>query len=353
MVELHLHRFELHQKRPFKVSYGAYSSQRCVIAELRDQDCRGFGEATVFAAYGVTEAALTGALQRASQRLAAERFTTPQALRDCYLPQTGDCPFACAALDAAAWDLFGKIAGAPVHTLLGLPKRPLPPTAFSIGLESVEETAARVREVQDWPILKLKLGNDDDLARVAAVRAITGAEIRVDVNGGWGAAETIDKAGRLKELGVESIEQPLPADDWDGMAAIAGQTALPLYADEAVHSQVTFEAALTLFDGIALKTMKLGGITPTLAMIDQARAAGKAIALGCMPESTIGVSSTLQLATLADQLDIDSIALLRTDLAHGVQLDRGTILPTALPGLGFETRFPEPVPPSRNCHALS
>lgn len=354
MPELGVLAFDLHQKRPFKVSYGAYSQQRCVIVRLADQGQQGFGEATVFAAYGVRETILIEALERARKAIRGVAFTTPQALRALYLPLIGHCPFACAAIDAAAWDLYGRIADRPVREMLGLAQAPIPPSAYSIGLEDVEETAHRAAEMRDWPIIKLKLGDQWDIARVRAVRAVTDAVLRVDANGGWSVEETVEKARQLRDLGVESIEQPLPADDWAGMAALKGRSALPIYADEACHSAESFAAALALFDGVTLKTMKLGGITPALDLIARAKAAGRQVALGCMPESTIGVSSTVQIASLADQLDIDSIVLIREDLAEGVRLERGLVRPTALPGLGFEIRFTdEPTQPGRLLHALS
>lgn len=354
MLEIRTHALEVHQKRPFKVSYGSYSMQRCVIVQLSDREHSGFGEATVFAVYGVTESALGVALAEAARILSGQEFTTPGALRELYLPAIGHCPFACAALDAAAWDLFGKIAGLPVSELLDLSARPIPPSAYSVGLETPDETARRAAEVRDWPIIKLKLGDEDDLSRVEAVRAVTPAAIRVDANGAWGWEETLRKAEQLARLGVESIEQPLAADDWKGMEKISGQAALPIFADEACHSPESFEAALDLYDGVTLKTMKVGGITPALAMIARARAAGRRIALGCMPESTIGVSSTIQIASLADQLEIDSIVLISNDLAQGVRLDRGKVIPTRAPGLGFEVRFPaDSVQTGRLPNALS
>ena len=156
--------------------------------------------------------------------------------------QLADDPFALCALDQAAYDLWGKQQGAPVYQLWGLDAANNPVSDFTIGIDTIEQMVAKlqngeVQEVPDWPIYKIKLGTADDIEIVRELRQHTDATFRVDANCGWSVDETIENSRQLKDLGVEFIEQPLPADDRDGALRVYQDSALPIIADESCLSE--------------------------------------------------------------------------------------------------------------------
>ncbi len=182
---------------------------------------------------------------------------------------------------------------------------------------------AKLREVPDWPLYKIKLGTADDVAIVRELRRHTDAVFRVDANCGWTESETIANSHRLKELGVEFIEQPLPAEDRDGAKRVYQESALPIIADESCISERDVELCADRFHGVNIKLVKCGGLTPARRMIQHARELGLKVMVGCMTESSVGISAIAQLLPLLDYVDMDGAALLAEDIATGVTVERG------------------------------
>jgi L-alanine-DL-glutamate epimerase-like enolase superfamily enzyme len=234
-----------------------------------------------------------------------------------------DEPFALCALDQAAHDLWGKQQAAPVYKLWGLSTDQMPVSNFTIGIDRIVRMVAKLNEVPDWPVYKIKLGTPDDLQIVRELRRHTDALFRVDANCGWSVAETIENSHLLKELGVEFIEQPLPADDRDGARQVYQDSGLPIIADESCITESDVEQCADCFHGVNIKLVKCGGLTPARRMISQARELGLKVMVGCMTESTVGISAIAQLLPLLDYVDMDGAALLAQDIAKGVTVDRG------------------------------
>ena len=180
-----------------------------------------------------------------------------------------------------------------------------------------------MNEFPGWPVYKIKLGTDRDLEIVRHLRRHTDAAFRVDANCGWSADETIRNSFELKKLGVEFIEQPLPADQWDAMRNVFAESALPVIADESCIVESDVERCAEFFHGINIKLMKCGGLTPARRMIQQARRLNLQVMVGCMTESTVGISAIAQLLPLLDYVDMDGALLLGADIATGVTLDQG------------------------------
>ena len=199
----------------------------------------------------------------------------------------------------------------------------LPASNYTIGLDTIERMAAKMDEYADWPIFKIKLGTADDLKIVRELRRHTSAVFRVDANCAWTADEAIVNARELKELGVEFIEQPLAAGDWAGMRRVFSQSALPLVADESCQTEEDVERCQGVFHGINIKLSKCGGMTPARRMIAHARGLGLKVMMGCMTESTVGISAIAQFLPLLDYVDMDGAELIARDVATGVRLDRG------------------------------
>lgn len=328
-LKLRTHQFDLPLRHPFTISRGTITVQPTLIVELDDDRHRGFGEATTNEYYGMTMSHMLDSLERVRELVETSTWNEPTELWEQAAPRLHDCPFALCALDQASYDLWGKRQGQPVHRLLGLDRLlgltidVIPRSSFTIGIDTIDRMVAKLREIPDWPIYKIKLGTPHDLDIVRQLREHTAAVLRVDANCGWSVEETIANSHQLKELGVEFIEQPLPANDWSGAKQIFQQSALPIIADESCLAMPDVDRCEGHFHGINIKLVKCGGITPARRMIERARALKLKVMVGCMTESTVGISAIAQLLPLLDYVDMDGAALLRSDIADGVRVIAG------------------------------
>ena len=323
MLQLLAHQYRLPLRHPFTISRSTVSEQPTLIVELSDGRYSGFGEATTNDYYGMTMSRMVESIQRVVDLVESIDELDPPALWRSACEQLGDEPFTLCALDQAAYDLWGKQQGAPLYRLWGLDPSRIPQSNFTIGIDTIEKMVAKLHEVPDWPIYKIKLGTADDIRIVRELRGHTDAVFRVDANCGWSVSETIDNSQHLKELGVEFIEQPLPAEDRDGAAAVFQESALPIIADESCIAEQDVEHCAGFFHGINIKLVKCGGLTPARRMIQQARELGLKVMVGCMTESTVGISAIAQLLPLLDYVDMDGAELLARDIATGVTVERG------------------------------
>jgi L-alanine-DL-glutamate epimerase-like enolase superfamily enzyme len=240
-----------------------------------------------------------------------------------------------AALDAALHDLQGKVLGVPVWKLLGLP-RVGPPTSWTIWLGDPDDMARRTERVAGrFKRLKLKLGGGDglDVDRVQAVRSRTELPLQVDVNEWWTLAEALDTIPRLAELGVEYVEQPLPAGDPDG-PELKRRSSVPIYVDEDCHTLADVATCAEIAHGINIKLAKSGGIREGVRMAHAARALGLGVMLGCMVESGLGIAAACVVAPLCDHVDLDGNLLIAEDPCPGVAFVDGVQVPAEEPGLG-------------------
>lgn len=240
-----------------------------------------------------------------------------------------------AALDAALHDLQGKLLGVPVWKLLGLP-RVGPPTSWTIWLGDPDDMARRTERVTGrFRRLKLKLGGGDglDVERVRAVRARTELPLQVDVNEWWTLEEALEAIPQLAELGVEYVEQPLPAGD-PGGAELKRRSPVPIYVDEDCHTLADVAACAEIAHGVNIKLAKSGGIREGIRMAHAARALGLGVMLGCMVESGLGIAAGCVVAPLCDHVDLDGNLLIAEDPCPGVAFVDGVQVPGEGPGLG-------------------
>ncbi len=240
-----------------------------------------------------------------------------------------------AALDMALWDWKGKAVGQPVWKLLGVPSGRMPQTTFSIGIDTTEVMKEKVKEAAPYPLLKVKVGLPGDEENVTAIRSVTKKPIRVDANEGWKSVEeAVKKIAWLKTMGIEFVEQPLPAARNADMKAVKAASALPLVADESCLHVKDLPGLVGLFDGVNAKLAKCGGITHASELAALGRALGFRLMLGCMIESSLGIAAAVAVAPLFDWLDLDGNLLVANDPWKGLTLKDGRWeLPTA-PGLG-------------------
>jgi len=322
-MELYLHEVDLPLRHTFTISHGSTDVQRDLIVELREGPFRGYGEASSIPYYGVTIEAMRQSLESVRAAIENWQMGDPVELWQAVLPQLSDNRFALCALDQAAHDLWGKLRGQPVYRLWGLRTDHTPLSNYTIGIDSVDRMVAKMLEVPNWPVYKIKLGTPDDLKIIRELRRHTKSAFRIDANTGWTVDETIANSGELRQLGVEFIEQPLPAGDWDGMRRVHAKSVLPVIADESCIVEDDVDRCAGHFHGVNIKLTKCGGLTPARKMIARARELDLQVMVGCMTESTVGISAIAQLLPLLDYVDMDGAMLLARDVATGVRLEAG------------------------------
>jgi L-alanine-DL-glutamate epimerase-like enolase superfamily enzyme len=335
-MEIKLHAYDLPLRHTFTISRESITSQPTLIVELTQEGVSGCGEATSNKYYGFTIERMAKDLAALSPLLAATTLDEPTALWAACRPRLTDDPFALCALDQAAHDLWGKLRRQPVWKLWGLSTENVPASDYTIGIDKIDAMVSKLNEFPGWPIYKIKLGTDRDLEIVRALRQHTTATFRVDANCGWTAEQTIANSRELKALGVEFIEQPLkPQLPEADHRRVKEQSALPIIADESCIVEADVRKCQGLFHGVNIKLVKCGGLTPARRMIEEARSLGLSVMVGCMTESTVGISAIAQLLPLLDYVDMDGAVLLAEDVATGVRLDRGRCLYPDVAGNGI------------------
>lgn len=333
MMKLTIRSFELPLRHTFTISYDSRDMQETLVVALQQDGHKGYGEATSNPYYGFTIESMTEVLESIREQIETADLTSPEEFWSGMQPHLADNPFALCALDIAANDLFGKIKGQPLYQLWGLNADKMPLTDYTIGIDTIDNMVKKLKE-QPWPIYKIKLGTPEDVAIVKELRKHTDAVFRVDANGAWGVAETIENAKQLKPLGVEFIEQPMRADDLEGMKEVYQHSVLPLIADESCITETDVAKCHGHFHGVNIKLVKCGGLTPARRMIAEAKKLNMKVMVGCMTESSIGISAIAQLLPLLDYVDMDGALLLREDIAKGVTIDYGKVSYSSLDGTG-------------------
>jgi L-alanine-DL-glutamate epimerase-like enolase superfamily enzyme len=329
---------QLRTKHPFIIARGGQSDYRTVWVRLTDADgVEGWGEAAPTKFYGETADSAIAALHFYGTALPSDPFQLEDAERRWETMLRGNAA-ARAALSAAVHDLAGKRLGIPVFRMWGLDPCKAPKSTFTIGLDTSERIRAKVLEADQYPILKVKLGTDRDIEILRTIREATDKEVRVDANCGWTVKGAIRMLPVLEEFGVTVLEQPLPPEDLDGLAAVTAQSDIPVIADESCVTSLDIPPLVGKVDGINIKLAKCGSLREALRMIAIARAHGLMVMIGCMIESSLGVTAAAHLTPLVDIVDLDGAALLANDPFVGAHIDGGQVtLPTG-PGLGVRRR---------------
>lgn len=320
---LRVHRERWPLARAFAISRGAKIAAEVVVAEISDGALVGRGECVPYARYGETPAAVAALVEEQAPAIAAG--LDHQALQ-ARLPAGA----ARNALDCALWDLEAKAAGRRVWDIAGLPAPVATVTAETIGLATPEQmaAAAALLAAADRPLIKLKLDRDAIVARVQAVRAAApAARLIVDANEAWDRATLAAVVPALAALGVEVIEQPLPAADDDALAGYRGPVAL--CADESLHTTADVARLADGYRMVNVKLDKAGGLSEALACVRAARAAGLGVMLGCMVATSLAMAPALLLAAAADIVDLDGPLWLAEDRPHALTYRDGRVFPPA------------------------
>lgn len=320
----------LNLRTPFRIAHGVSEQRHNVIVRLDD----ALGEAAAVAYHGETPSKIMDYLAAAADRVGADPF----ALEDTLNALPAGSQAARAAIDMALHDCWGKALGQPLYRLFGLNPDRLPPTSFTIAMDEPAVMAQRAREA-NLPILKIKLGSGDDEAMVRAIRSATTAKLRVDANAGWSREQAAQLIPRLAQYDLEFVEQPLPVGDVDGLRWLRAQKlGVPIFADESIKTARDVAAHAGAVDGVVIKLMKTGGLREAWRAIATARALDMQVMIGCMVETSIGVTAAAHLAALCDYADLDGPLLISNDPYAGVRYDGARLILPAQPGLGIVDR---------------
>ena len=241
-----------------------------------------------------------------------------------------------AAIDIALMDWVGQKLKIPLYSYFGLDPAETPLTTFSIGIDTPEITKQKTREADDFPILKVKVGLATDEPTIEAVRSVTKKPLRVDANEGWtDKEEAVRKINWLEKMGVEFIEQPMPAEMIEETRWVRSRVHIPVIADEACQRASDIPKLRDAFDGVNVKLDKSGGMLEAYRMIQIAKALGMKTMLGCMVSSSVSVTAAAHLSPLVDYADLDGNLLISNDPFHGVRVEKGKLILPKTPGLGL------------------
>jgi L-alanine-DL-glutamate epimerase-like enolase superfamily enzyme len=326
-VQLSARSVTLRLAETFTISRGSEDIAEVVEVEIRHGDVSGFGEAAPIDRYDESASSALAWLEQ------VELGDDPFALDEITERLPAGEQAARAAVDAALYDLQGKLAGQPVYKLLGV-RRAGPPTSWTVWLGDPDDMARRAERAaaRGFRRLKLKLGGRDglDAERVRAVRGVSDLPLQCDVNEAWTLEEALDY---LPQLDLDYCEQPLDAGD-PGGPELKRRSPVPIYVDEDCHTLADVAACAERAHGINIKLAKSGGIREAVRMVHAARALDLGVMLGCMVESSLGIAAGAHIASLMDHIDLDGNLLLAEDPWHGVGFVDGVQLPGDASGLG-------------------
>jgi L-alanine-DL-glutamate epimerase-like enolase superfamily enzyme len=319
-------------ERTFAIARSSADAFERVILELEESGVVGCGEAAPTRYYGQSAGGVAAALE-------GVEIPDPWDIEGALAKNEHLPPTARAALDAALHDLAARRLGVPLYRLLGL-ARPEPTSAYTLAIAEPETTVEEAKRLSSFPILKMKVGGWRDVETVRAVAAFSEAELWVDANEAFSPEEAPDVATELKSLGVRVIEQPVPASA--GPEALRRTTEaahpVPVVADESAIVAGDVPGLAGCVSGVNVKLAKCGGVRGALAMIHTARALGMTVMLGCMVETSLGISAAAHISGVVDLVDLDGAMLLADDPFEGIGYEEGRLIFSDEPGLGVRPR---------------
>ena len=329
--------YDLELNHTFTISGFSRKTTPVVLTRIEYDGLEGYGEASLPPYLGETQASVIEFLKKVD----LSSFSDPAHLEEIMAYVDGiaiNNTAAKAAVDIALHDLAGKMIGAPWHRMYGLDKTNVPDTTFTIGIDSDEVVREKTREALGrFNILKVKVGGPDDKRMIEAIRSVTDLPLAVDANQGWkDRRQALDMIFWLKEKGVVMVEQPMPKTELDHIAWLTGESPLPIFADESVQRLTDVERLKGVFSGINIKLMKCTGMHEAWKMRNLAQALGMKVMMGCMTETSCGISAAAQLYAGMDFADLDGALLIGNDCFDGAKLENGKIIASDLPGIGVK-----------------
>ncbi|MFZ4773821.1 MAG: dipeptide epimerase [Terrimicrobiaceae bacterium] len=318
----------IHPKTVFRISRGDRIEARNVFLRIEDEGITGYGEAAPNAFYHEDADNVRERLLRAVPVFRELKIRTVADIGRVWeevWPVVNPSRSAQCAIDIALWDWLARRENCTICELAWGEKPQPVPTFTSIGISTPEELAAKVAELQGFPLIKIKSDFRADLTPVRFVRERTGAALAIDANCAWLGHDVVALAHQLAGCGVKFLEQPFPPGDDAGMAKVLASSPLPVIADESCVTLEDVERMPGSFSGFNIKLTKCGGLTPALRMVRRAQTLGLQTMIGCMLESSVLISAGAAVARQTDFADLDGAWLIRDDPFHGVRYEKGIL----------------------------
>lgn len=339
-MKLRFFPYELKLRHVFTVASYSRSTTPDVQVEIEYDGLTGYGEASMppYLQHELgTMDSVLAFLETVQDRIG--QFADPFQLEDIltYIDRLSPGNAAAkAAVDIALHDLVGKLLQAPWYRIWGLDKDKAPFTTYTIGIDTPEVVREKTKECAGrFNILKVKLGRDNDKEMIDTIRSVTDLPIAVDANQGWTDRHyALEMIHWLKEKGIVMVEQPMPKARLDDIAWVTQQSPLPIFADESLQRLSDVAALKGAFHGINIKLMKCTGMREGWKMLTLARALGMKVMVGCMTETSCACSAAAQLSPAVDFADLDGNLLIANDRFKGMEVQKGKITLTDLPGIG-------------------
>ncbi len=328
--------YTLELRHVFTVASFSRSTTPVVLTELEYDGIIGYGEASMPPYLGESQESVMNFLNKVDLSAFDTPFQTEEILH--YIDQVDSKNTAAkAAVDIALHDVLGKLMGQPFYKIWGLNPDLIPPTSYTIGIDTEDMIRKKVAEAQQFKILKVKLGLDTDKMIIDTIRSVTDVPLCADVNQGWkNKEEALEMANWLKERNVVFLEQPMPKEMIDENAWLTENSPIPTIADEGCQRLVDVPALKGVYSGINIKLMKCTGMREAKKMAELARALEMKVMLGCMTETSCAITAAAQLAPLVDWADLDGALLIGNDIYDGMTVNDGLCHLPDRPGIGIQ-----------------
>ena len=328
--------YELQLRHVFTVASYSRTTTPDVQVKIEYDGFTGYGEASMPPYLGQTVQSVCSFLEKVDLSQFADPFCIDDILTYIDGLSSGDAA-AKAAVDIALHDLVGQLLGQPWWRIWGLDAAKAPDTTFTIGIDTADVVREKTRECASrFNILKVKVGLENDMEMIRAIRDVTMLPLAVDANQGWKDREkALEEIFWLKEQGIVMVEQPMPKERIDDNAWLTERSPLPIFADEAIQRLKDIPAIKGAYTGINIKLMKCTGMREAWKMANYARAEGMRVMVGCMTETSCAVTAAAQLSPIVDFADLDGNLLISNDRFRGMEVVNGKITLPDRPGLGL------------------
>ncbi len=327
--------YTLEMRHVFTVASFSRTTTPVVLTELEYDGIIGYGEASMPPYLGESQESVTQFLRKIDLTSFSSPFETAEILY--YVDQIAEKNTAAkASLDIALHDLLGKIMNQPFYKIWGLNPNLIPPTSYTIGIDTEEMIRKKVAEADQFKILKVKLGLDTDKMIIDTIRSVTDVPLCADVNQGWKNKEqALEMAHWLQEKNVVFLEQPMPKEMIDENAWLTERSPIPTIADEGCQRLIDVPKLQGVYTGINIKLMKCTGMREAKQMAELARSLDMKVMLGCMTETSCAISAAAQLGPLVDWADLDGALLIGNDIFDGMTVENGKCILPDRPGIGI------------------
>jgi L-Ala-D/L-Glu epimerase len=326
--------YTLELKHAFTLATSSRTTTPVVLTEIEYDGITGYGEASMPPYLGESHESAQNFLSKVDLGKYNDIFDLEYILTDIDSIAPGN-PAAKASVDMALHDIVGKLLGQPWYKIWGYDATKAPVTSFTIGIDTPEVVRQKVKEAEEYKILKVKLGRDTDKEMIETIRSVTDKPITVDVNQGWKEKEfALEMIHWLKERNIEFIEQPMPKTQIEDNAWLTENSPLPTIGDEAVQRLDDVKKAYGVYSGINIKLMKCTGMREAQKMLTLARSLGMKVMFGCMTETSCAISAASHLTPMVDWADLDGALLISNDIYDGTKIIEGKIAISNRPGIG-------------------